>query len=88
MDTPETNRGEGSAPSNTMVLRIPKINLQAGLLGLVAVITVFQTVQLFRISSRASGASVQASSVQSSASPSSHGSGANMSAPQSMVGGC
>ncbi len=88
MDTPETNMRGAAAPSNTMVLRIPKLNLQVGLLGLVAVITVFQTVQLFRINSRASSASVQASAVQSSPSGSSQGNAVNTAAPQSMVGGC
>ncbi len=88
MDTSETNRGDSTAGSNTMVLRIPKINLQSGILGLVAVITVFQTVQLFRINNRAGSASVQASTAVSSPSGSSQGSGANAAAPQSMVGGC
>lgn len=89
MDTPEANNIKPSAPAggNTIVLRIPKINFQAGLLGLVALITVFQTVQLFRINGRANVASVKASTVNSNPSPS-HGSGVNTAAPQSMVGGC
>lgn len=87
---PETNKMEPSAPAEgkTMVIRLPKINLQTGLLGLVALITVFQTAQLFRINSRAGAASVKASTVSSNPSPSSHGSGSNAAAPQSMVGGC
>ena len=91
MENPETKEAsmeEAAKPSSTVVLRIPKINLQTGLLGLVALITVFQTVQLFRINSRASSASVPASSAHSSPSVSSQGSGANTAAPQSMVGGC
>lgn len=90
MDTPETNKVGPVAPAEgkTMVIRLPKINLQAGLLGLVALITVFQTVQLFRINNRAGATTVKASSVSSNPSPSSHESGANAAAPQSMVGGC
>lgn len=38
-------------PSNegTMVLRVPKPNMQVAVLGLVAFITLFQTFQLIRI---------------------------------------
>ncbi len=87
MDTPETNMGETAAPSNTMVLRLPKPNMQVVVLGLVAVITLFQTVQLSQISGKAGSAQVgSVSTITSSAQGS--GTGSNADVPQSMVGGC
>ncbi len=76
--TPKTDNG--------IVLRIPKMNLQAVLLGLVALITIFQTVQLFRINNGTASAQVRSS--VSPTQSSSGSSGANANAPQSMVGGC
>lgn len=72
------------ATDNTMVLRVPKPNIQVMVLGLVAFITLFQTFQLVRISGSTSGAvkSAPAAAVNTG------GSGANADAPQSMVGGC
>ncbi len=87
MDNLKTNMGRAETPSNTMVLRLPKPNMQVIVLGLVAVITLFQTVQLFNISAKAGSAQVKSapattSSVQES------GTGSNSDVPQSMVGGC
>ena len=67
---------------NAVILRVPKPNLQIVVLGLIAVITVFQTFQLVRISSRASSVSVK------TVSPANTGTGSNIDVPQSMVGGC
>ncbi|MBI2099272.1 hypothetical protein HYT45_02555 [Candidatus Uhrbacteria bacterium] len=86
---PEMSAGAPATPagSNTLVLRIPKVNMQAALLGLVALITVFQTVQLFRLSNRVGPASAKAASVSSpSAAP--QASSSNADVPESMVGGC
>ncbi len=44
---------------NTMVLRVPKPNMQVVILGLVAFITLFQTVQLIRISAKSGSAPVK-----------------------------
>jgi len=44
---------------NTMVLRVPKPNIQVVVLGLVAFITLFQTVQLIRISAKSGSAPVK-----------------------------
>ncbi len=72
---------------NTMVLRLPKPNMQVVVLGLVAVITLFQTVQLFNISGKAGSAQIKSAPATTSGA---QGSGAdnNADAPQSMVGGC
>lgn len=87
MDTHDSSAPTPSSTSdgNTLVLRIPRMNLQAALLGLVALITVFQTIQLFRINSKASSAAAKTPTVNTS-SESHHGS--NTDVPQSMVGGC
>ncbi len=87
MNTSETPSQEGSSPSNTMVLRLPKPNAQVVVLGLVAIITLFQTVQLSAISGKAG--SVQVKSVSTTTSGDSGSSPAsNADVPQSMVGGC
>ena len=71
--------------NKTVVLRVPKPNLQILVLGLIAIITLFQTFQLVRISSKASSASVKAAPATTS---SGTGTGSNADVPQSMVGGC
>lgn len=78
-----------NAGDNTMVLRVPKPNMQVAVLGLVAFITLFQTFQLVRINS-ASGSTPAKVAPAAATSTSSHGSGtgSNADVPQSMVGGC
>lgn len=73
---------------NTMVLRVPKPNMQVAVLGLVAAITLFQTFQLIRISGASSSTSVKSAPVANTTSTHSSGTGSNADAPQSMVGGC
>ena len=74
---------------NTVTLRVPKPNIQIVVLGLVAFITLFQTVQLVRISG-----STNTETVKTAPAPVSNngsgtgGSGADANTPQSMVGGC
>ncbi len=75
------------ATDNAMVLRVPKPNMQVAVLGLVAFITLFQTIQLVRISGRTSSAPVK-SAPAAVTSTGSGGSGSNADVPQSMVGGC
>ena len=77
----ENQREEG-----TVVLRVPKPNLQIVALGLIAVITLFQTFQLVRISSKASTAPVKAAPAATTNTGT--GTGSNTDVPQSMVGGC
>lgn len=72
---------------NTVVLRVPKPNLQIVVLGLVAFITLFQTFQLVRISSKASSASVKAVPATTTTN-SGTDTGSDADVPQSMVGGC
>jgi len=77
------NRNEG-----TMVLRVPKPNLQVAVLGLVAFITLFQTFQLVRINS-ASGSTPVKTAPAAATSTSSQGSGTGSNADlPPMVGGC
>ena len=78
----ENQRGEG-----TVVLRVPKPNLQIVALGLIAVITLFQTFQLIRISSKASTSTVKAAPASTTTNGGT-GTGSNADVPQSMVGGC
>jgi len=72
---------------NTMVLRIPKPNVQVAVLGLVAFITLFQTFQLVQISAKAGSAPVKTAPAAVT-NTGSGGSGSNTDVPQSMVGGC
>lgn len=71
---------------NAITLRVPKPNMQVAILGIVAFITLFQTVQLVRISGSASSVPVRAAATTTSTG--STGTGSNASTPQSMVGGC
>jgi len=73
--------------SRAVVLRVPRPNTQIIILGLVALITLFQTFQLIRISSKSSTSVVKTTpaSLPSSSTPDSN---AGSSEPQSMVGGC
>ncbi|MCL4417110.1 MAG: hypothetical protein M1268_02885 [Patescibacteria group bacterium] len=78
---------QNPSQENNVVLRVPKPNLQIVVLGLIAVITIFQTVQLVRISSKASSASVNTVPAATTTN-SGTGTGSNANVPQSMVGGC
>ena len=74
---------------NTVVLRVPKPNLQVIVLGLIAIITLFQTFQLIRINSSAGSAKVTAApAATSNTTNTGSGTGSNADVPQSMVGGC
>lgn len=73
---------------NTMVLRIPKPNMQVAVLGIVAAITLFQTFQLIRISGASSSTPVKSAPAATTTSTHSSGAGSNADTPQSMVGGC
>lgn len=74
--------------SSTMVLRVPKPNVQVIVLGLVAFITLFQTFQLVRISGASSNAPVKAAPAAATAATTTGGTGSSADVPQSMVGGC
>lgn len=78
--------GEAVA-DNAMTLRVPKPNIQVAVLGLVAFITLFQTVQLVRIGAKASSAPVKMAA-PAAATTTTGGSGSGADVPQSMVGGC
>lgn len=75
------------ATDNTMVLRVPKPNMQVAVLGLVAFITLFQTIQLVRISGRSASAPIKTAPAAVS-NTGSGGTGSGSDVPQSMVGGC
>ena len=77
-----------SQGDNTMVLRIPKPNMQVVVLGLIALITLFQTFQLVRISGKTSATPAKAAPAAAPTTGTGGGTGGNTSTPQSMVGGC
>lgn len=70
----------------TVTLRMPKLNLQVVVLGLIAFITLFQTVQLVRIGAKAGAAPAKAAPAVTAAS--SGGSASDADVPAAMVGGC
>ena len=86
IETNATRHSPSQENNNTVVLRVPKPNLQIVVLGLIAVITLFQTFQLVRISSKASTAPVKAAPAATTNTGT--GTGSNTDVPQSMVGGC
>lgn len=77
---------EANKNNSTVVLRVPKPNLQIIVLGLIAIITLFQTFQLVRISSQANLSTIKAAPATTTNSGTGTGSDADV--PQSMVGGC
>lgn len=78
-----------NSSDNTMVLRVPKPNMQVAVLGLIAFITLFQTFQLVRISGVSSKVSVKAApAATTQTTTGTDGTGSNADVPQSMVGGC
>jgi len=79
----KSTENETASNNSTVVLRVPKPNLQVVILGLIALTTLFQTVQLLRISSKAGSVTVK---TPPAAAPAEGGSGTDV--PQSMVGGC
>ncbi len=86
IETNTTRHSPSQENNNTVVLRVPKPNLQIVVLGLIAIITLFQTVQLVRISSQTSQAPVKTAPATTNSESS--GTGSNTDVPQSMVGGC
>lgn len=89
-DKPTETNSINQKDDNSVVLRVPKPNLQIAVLGLVAGITLFQTLQLVRISSNASSVSVKAAPAVATTTTTNSGAstGSNADVPQSMVGGC
>ncbi len=76
------------ASANTMVLRVPKPNVQIAVLGLVAFITLFQTFQLIRISEKAGSTSVKVAPAVATTTSTGAKNSSSTNTPQSMVGGC
>lgn len=76
-----------TSSENTVTLRVLKPNLQVVVLGLVAFITLFQTVQLVKIGEKAGSTPVKAAPAAATTTTTS-GSGSGTDVPQSMVGGC
>lgn len=68
-----------SKNNNGLTIRVPKPNMQVIILGFVALITLFQTFQLIRISAQAGSATIKTAAPVT---------GSNADVPQSMVGGC
>ena len=78
IETNATRHSPSQENNNTVVLRVPKPNLQIVVLGLIAVITLFQTFQLVQISAKSGSAPVKTAPAAVT----------NPDVPQSMVGGC
>ncbi len=72
-----------SSNNDTMTLRIAKPNVQTIVLGLIVLVTFFQTIQLYRLSGKISTSGVNTNGSSSVSTPTSNDSGA-----PGMVGGC
>ncbi|MEK7516781.1 MAG: hypothetical protein AAB562_04265 [Patescibacteria group bacterium] len=81
----QTPAAETKPQAQTLTIRIPKVNAQVAVLGLLALVTVFQTAQLYALKGKAGGVSVKPAAA---AAPAASGnSGSNAALPE-MVGGC
>jgi hypothetical protein len=76
-----------ASQAKSLTIRIPKVNAQVAVLGLLAVVTVFQTAQLYALKTKAGGVSVKSVSAAAAPAASSGQSGSNAALPE-MVGGC
>ena len=85
LETSSVRHSPNQGKNSTVVLRVPKPNFQIVLLGLIALITLFQTFQLIRISSKASSTKTITVPATTNTGP---GTGSDTDVPQSMVGGC
>ncbi len=89
IETNVTRHLPNKTNDNAVVLRVPKPNLHVILLGLIAIITIFQTFQLVTINAKTSSAKVStAPAAGSTTNSGSSGVESNGNAPQAMVGGC
>lgn len=76
------------APKEAVVLRIPKPNIQVVVLGLIAFITLLQTLQLSKISGRTGNTQIKTAPAATTNTTTGSGTGSDASTPESMVGGC
>lgn len=80
--TPETT-------PRTLTIKVPRVHVQSILLGLIALVTIFQTVQIYGLKTSSAKATVKTSvgtpSTGNSAAPAA---GSSNSALPEMVGGC
>ena len=79
-----TENKELETKDNAVVLRVAKPNIQIVGLGLIAIITLFQTFQLIGISAKAGSTPLK--TAPATTTPNSGGS--NTDVPESIVGGC
>ncbi len=82
--------GATSAQPKTITLKIPQLNIQAVILGLLALVTIFQTVQLYTLKSNTANLTVKSATTTStpaggSSVPAAGGSDQDL---PGMVGGC
>ena len=80
METDKTNL----SGTTTIALPVPKLDIQTIALALVAVITIFQTIQLFRIQNVLGTSSIKISTPKSASGQTSP----TNDTPAAMVGGC
>lgn len=84
IDTTQTSHLENSPLASAW----SKVNAQVIILGLIALITLFQTFQLVRINAKAGSTSVKATVGASVGSQTQNNAVTPSDVPQSMVGGC
>jgi len=72
--------------AKTLTIRIPKVNAQVAVLALLALVTVFQTAQLYALKAKAGSVTVKSAAAAAAPGAASQ-SGSNAAMPD-MVGGC
>jgi len=78
-----------AATARTLTISIPKLNVQVIVLALLAIVTIFQTVQLYSLKSKAGALTVKAATGgSSSGAPAAGAPAAAGAALPDMVGGC
>ncbi|MBI4261958.1 hypothetical protein HY624_00340 [Candidatus Uhrbacteria bacterium] len=89
--TPVTPEGATPVQPKTITLKIPQLNIQAVILGLLALVTIFQTVQLYTLKSGVATLSIKPAAAAASApagGSSAPAAGGSDNGLQGMVGGC
>lgn len=88
-NNPLIPQAEEAAPAQakTLTIRLPRIDMKITLLALIAIITAFQTMQLYTLKASAKSGTFKAAAPAAATAPAAGGSGSNSALPP-MVGGC
>ncbi|MBF8280332.1 MAG: hypothetical protein HW383_105 [Candidatus Magasanikbacteria bacterium] len=81
------NASAPQSAARTLTISIPKLNMQVIVLALLAIVTIFQTVQLYSLKSKAGALTVKAATGGASSAAPAAAAGSNAALPD-MVGGC